>query len=142
MSAGVGVGVVAVGPTLPLALPPFAVFGNLVRFAAATTTRAFGGGGGLATTFALGTAVVAFLEGFATTTASFFVNFAAATSGVFVAFVAAAFVAGCLSDFGGAAGGFIGAGLRALLDGAFAVAAALFLVFVTVVSLDFFVVNL
>ena len=133
---------VAVEPTLPAALLRLAVFGELVRFAAAATTRVFGGGGGLATTFASGAAVVAFLEGFATTASGFFVNFATVTAGVFAGFVAAAFVAGCLTDFGGAAGGFIGAGLRALLDGAFAVAAALVLVFVAVVSLDFFVVNL
>ena len=131
---------------VPLAL--FAAFAELGRFAAVTTTRAFGGGGGLATTFALGTAaatgaaVATFLAGLAIATSGFFITFAAAATGVFTASGAIAFVAGRLVDFGGVTGDFVGAGLRALLDGAFAVATAVLLVFGAVVLSDFFVVNL
>ena len=141
---GVTIGAGAVGARRFL-LPPFAllsILGALVRFAAATTTRALGGGGGGATTFAFGVAVVALLVGLATAISVFFASFAAATTGAFKVLGAATFVAGRLTDFGGAARGCVGAGLRALLDGAFAVATAVLLVFVAVVLSDFFVVNL
>ncbi len=112
-----------------------------MRFAAATMTRAFGVGSGGATTLALGAAVV-FLAGLAGATSGFFATFAAEAIGGFAVFGATALGAGRLTDFGGAAGGFAAAALRALLDGAFAVATAVLFGFVAVVLSDFFVVNL
>ena len=135
---------VGAGAELPLALLPFPVFGELARFDAATTTRAFGGagGGGLATAFTLMATSTPFFAGLATAASGFLATFAAAMTGVFTAFGATAFAAGRMTDFGGATGGIMVAGLRALLDGAFAVATAVLLVFVAVVLSDFFVVNL
>ena len=138
----VGLRAVGLGADLPVPLAFFAAFGEPARFAAVTTTRACGCDGGLALGETLGGAAFAALATLAAATSGFFATFAAATTGVFTAFGTTAFVAGRLTDFGGAAGGFMGDGLSALLDGAFAVATVERLLLVAVVLSDFFVVNL
>ena len=133
---------VGLGADLPVPLAFFAAFGKPARFAAVTTTRACGCDGGLALGETSGGVAFAALATLATATSGFFATFAAATTGVFTAFGVTASVAGRLTDFGGAAGGFMGDGLRALMDGTFAVATAVLLLLGAVVLSDFFVVNL